>query len=72
MDRFIARQNIEHYRHLLETERDPHQIELLQGMLAEEEAKLRAAEARAAGLPEAHPESAPSQPTAAPRGARPG
>jgi hypothetical protein len=59
MERFIARQNIEHYRRLIEAERDPRQIALLQRMLAEEEARLNEAESRAS---ERHPVPTPHHP----------
>jgi len=44
MDRFIARQNIEHYRQLLETITDEHERQKLLQMISEEEAKLKDAE----------------------------
>jgi len=43
MDRFVARQNIEHYRDMLATEPDEHKRVVLARLLAEEEAKLSAA-----------------------------
>jgi hypothetical protein len=41
----IARLNIEHYRRLLATETDPAKRVMIEKLLAEEEAKLRALEA---------------------------
>jgi hypothetical protein len=41
----IARLNIEHYRRLLATESDLAKREMIEKLLAEEEAKLRALEA---------------------------
>ena len=46
LDRFIARQNIEHYRQLLAKETDEGKRQQLLRLLAEEEIKLRAAEQR--------------------------
>ena len=46
MDRFIARENIKHFRFLIEQATDAAEKESLLKMLAKEEAKLRAAEAR--------------------------
>jgi len=43
MDRFVARQNIEHYRDMLVNEPDEHKRTVLARLLAEEEAKLAAA-----------------------------
>lgn len=40
MDRTVARLNIEHYRRLLATEADETRRQLIQRLLAEEEAKL--------------------------------
>lgn len=40
MDRFIARANIAHLREKLATERDEAKRQILQRLLAEEEAKL--------------------------------
>ena len=42
MDRFVARQNIEHYRRKLATEEDGTKQQTLLRLLAEEEAKLAA------------------------------
>jgi hypothetical protein len=42
MDRFVARQNIEHYRRKLATEEDETKREMLLRLLAEEESKLAA------------------------------
>ena len=47
VDRFVARQNIEHYHHLLATETDDAKRQQLMRLLTEEEAKLKAAEAKA-------------------------
>ena len=47
MDKRIARLNIDHYRKLLATEGDETNQRALQQLLAEEEAKLAAAEAAA-------------------------
>lgn len=41
MDGFVARENIKHYRHLLETETDALERARLLRLLAEEEIKLR-------------------------------
>jgi hypothetical protein len=40
MDRTVARLNIEHYRRLLATESDETRRQVIQRLLAEEEAKL--------------------------------
>jgi len=40
MNRFIARQNVERFRHLILYETNPRQKLLLEQMLAEEETKL--------------------------------
>jgi hypothetical protein len=42
MQKFVAEQNIQHFRERLARETDPHQRELLQRMIDEEEAKLQA------------------------------
>ena len=42
MQKFVASQNIHHFRELLARETDPRQRELLQRMIQEEEAKLEA------------------------------
>jgi hypothetical protein len=42
MQKFVANQNIQHFRELLARETDPRQRELLQRMIREEEAKLAA------------------------------
>ncbi len=42
MDRFIARRNIKHFKQQLAKEKDNHERRLLEGLLAEEEAKLAA------------------------------
>jgi len=41
MDRFIAQQNIEHYRRLLATELNEHKRQTILNLLANEEATLR-------------------------------
>ncbi len=46
MDRFIAEQNIEHYRRLLGAELDEPKRQCILQLLAGEEAKLREIEAR--------------------------
>jgi hypothetical protein len=46
MDGYIARANIEHFRQLLATEADAEKRQLLLRLLAEEEAKLAAANAK--------------------------
>jgi len=40
MQRFVARQNIQHFKDMLAAERDPARRVLLEAMIAEEEAKL--------------------------------
>jgi hypothetical protein len=40
MKKFVAEQNIAHFKHLLDSEPDERQRALLQRMIAEEEAKL--------------------------------
>ncbi len=45
MDRFVARQNIEHFRELLAAERDPQERSRLEQLLAEAREQLRQAEA---------------------------
>lgn len=40
MDRTVARLNVEHFRRLLATETDEERRQILQKLLAEEEAKL--------------------------------
>ena len=44
MERFVHRQNVEHYREMLKTVTDAAQREKLKKLLAEEEAALRKAE----------------------------
>lgn len=44
MDRFIAEQNIEHYRRLLATDLTEHKRRSILNLLADEEAKLRSIE----------------------------
>jgi hypothetical protein len=44
MERFVHRQNIEHYREMLKTITDPAQREKIKKLLAEEDAALRKAE----------------------------
>ncbi len=40
MQRFVARQNIQHFKDMLAAETDPARRVLLEGMIADEEAKL--------------------------------
>ena len=42
MQRFVAKQNIQHFKDMLAVESDPARRVLLEGMIAEEEAKLLA------------------------------
>ena len=44
MERFVHRQNIEHYREMLKAITDPTQREKIKKLLVEEEAALRKAE----------------------------
>ena len=44
MERFVHRQNIEHYREMLKTITDPTQRETIKKLLVQEEAALRKAE----------------------------
>lgn len=44
MERFVHRQNIEHYREMLKTIIDPEHRETIKKLLAEEETALRKAE----------------------------
>jgi rubrerythrin len=44
MERFVHRQNIEHYQGMLKTLTDPAQRELIKKMIADEEVALRKAE----------------------------
>ena len=44
MDRFVARQNIEHFRELLAAARDPEERKRLERFLAEAHEQLRQAE----------------------------
>jgi hypothetical protein len=44
MERFVHRQDIEHYREMLKTITDPAQRETIKKLLAEEETALRKAE----------------------------
>jgi hypothetical protein len=46
MERFVARQNIEHYRELLKTLMSATERRAIEKLLAEEEQKLRDAEAK--------------------------
>jgi hypothetical protein len=46
MDRFIARENIRHFKERLEQVADPAERERLLKLLADEEAKLKIAEQR--------------------------
>lgn len=48
MDEFIARLNVEHYREVLASERDPERRRLVSRLLAEEESKLAAIECQSA------------------------
>ncbi len=47
MDRFVARENIKHYRQLLASENDEEKRRYFLALIEEEEAKLKAAEERA-------------------------
>ena len=44
MERFVGRQNIEHYKELLKTIADPVERAKIEALLREEEAKLQKAE----------------------------
>ena len=44
MDRFVKRQNIEHYKELLKAESDPAKRRAIETLLREEEVKLKEAE----------------------------
>ena len=44
MERFVHRQNIEHFREMLKTITDPEQREKIEKLLVEEEVALRKAE----------------------------
>jgi hypothetical protein len=44
MERFVSRQNIEHYREMLKIETDSAQRRRVEKLLLEEEAKLKKAE----------------------------
>jgi len=44
MERFVHRQNVEHYREMLKTLTDPVERETIRKLLAEEEAALHKAE----------------------------
>jgi rubrerythrin len=44
MERFVHRQNIEHYREMLKTIIDPKQRAMIKKLLADEEVALRKAE----------------------------
>jgi len=44
MERFIGRQNVEHFRAMLKITTDPAQREMLEKLLREAEAKLKEAE----------------------------
>jgi hypothetical protein len=59
MQRFVARHNVDHFRLLLETAKDPQQRVMLERLLGEELAKL------AAGA--SSPEEPSADPTDAPR-----
>jgi rubrerythrin len=41
MERFVRRQNIEHYRDLLKTATDPAQRDMIEKLIAEEEEKQK-------------------------------
>ncbi len=43
MERFIRRQNLEHYRELLKTATDPAQRNMIEKLIAEEEEKQKSA-----------------------------
>jgi hypothetical protein len=43
MQRFVAQQNIQHFKEMLAAESDPARRAMLAGMISEEEAKLTAA-----------------------------
>ena len=47
MQRFVAKQNVDHYRHMLETEQDPDRRRQLEQMLAEAIAHLNEVEGHA-------------------------
>jgi len=44
VERFVHRQNVEHYREMLKTITDPMKLETIKQLLAEEEEALRKAE----------------------------
>ena len=44
MDRFVARQNIQHFRHMLKDALDPQERARVEGLLREAEERLRTAE----------------------------
>jgi hypothetical protein len=46
MERFVRRQNIEHYKELLKTIDDPVKRAVIEKLLQEEEHKLKSAEAK--------------------------
>ena len=46
MERFVGRQNIEHYREMLKLTTDPGQEQVLEKLLFEAEAKLKKDEAK--------------------------
>jgi hypothetical protein len=48
MERFVARANITHFLNLLKCATNPEERRIIEGFLAEEEQKLKEAEARAA------------------------
>lgn len=69
MKRFVIRENIESFRHRLETETDPADRAMLRQLLSEEEAKLKALENSTA---EADPGDLREPPGADTEGARRG
>ena len=62
MHRFIARQNVERYRHMLDAERDPERRAQIQRLLAEAMAELNEVEGRSARP--LYPPERPSRPVA--------
>jgi hypothetical protein len=56
VDEYIARLNIQHFRDLLAKEKDEAKRRTILRLLAEEEAKLAAFEARPKGTPTGKPE----------------
>ncbi len=62
MQRFVARQNVERYRHMLEAEQDPHRRAQIEQLLAEAIARLDEAEGRS--VSPLYPPARPLPPTA--------